>query len=143
MATVDLDLFFLAAYNGDISLLKKFLDNGIDIHSCNDLALQYAVENNQAKAVVFLLNNGASINAVNDATLRRASLEGDIQTVNNLLKSNSCSQEALLYAMYNAIFARHEDIIKLLLPLAHNEAVLHVVKLCDNEKINNLFKNYL
>ena len=120
---------------------KEYNSQNLDLPDEQDFKMK--VENNQAKAVIFLLNNGANINAVNDFTLRRASLEGDIQTVSFLLESNSCSQEALLYAMYNAIFSRHEDIIKLLLPFAHNGAVLNVVKLCNDEKLSTLFKNYL
>lgn len=148
MATIDLNIFFLAAQNGDIFILKKCLDSGIDIHSCDDLALRLAVKANHKNAIVFLLTNGANIQAVYDAALRRSSLEGEIKVVKSLLENNSCSQEAKVYAMYNAIFCRNEEIIKLLLqngvsPIANNGAILNVVKLCNNEKINILFEDYL
>jgi len=148
MASIDLNIFFLAAQNGDIFILKKCLDNGIDIHSCDDLALRLAVKFNHKNAIIFLLTNGAYIQAVYDATLRRSSLEGNIEIVKSLLETDSCSQEAKMYAMYNAIFCRNEEIIKLLLqngvsPTANNGAVLNVVKLCNNEKINIIFKDYL
>lgn len=148
MATIDLSIFFSAANTGDIFVLKKCLDDGIDIHSCDDLALRLATKRNHAKAIVFLLERGANIQAVYDAELRRASLEGETETVKMLLEKYSCSQEAKIYAMYNAIFCRHEDIIELLLqngvsPTANNGAVLNVVKLCNNEQINTLFEEYL
>lgn len=148
MATIDLNIFFSAAHNGDIFILKKCLDSGIDIHSCDDLALRLATKENHTKAIILLLSRGANIQAVFDAELRRSSLEGEIETVTMLLEDNSCSEEAKIYAMYNAIFGRHEEIIKLLLqngvsPTANNGAVLNVVKLCDNDQINALFENYL
>ena len=148
METIDLNIFFLAAHSGDIFILKKCLDNGIDIHSCNDLALRLATKENHAKAIVFLLARGANIQAVYDAELRHASLEGDTETVKKLLEDYSCSQEAKIYAMYNAIFGKHEEIIDLLLengvsPTENNGAVLNVVKLCNNDRINTLFEDYL
>ena len=148
MADIDLSIFFAAAYNGDIFILKKSLDNGIDIHSCDDLALRIVTKANHTKAILFLLSRGANIQAVYDEELRRASLEGKVKTVKVLLEEYSCSQEAKIYAMYNAIFGRHEEIIKLLLqngvsPTENNEAVLNVVKLCNDDIINKLFENYL
>ena len=143
MANMDLNIFLLAARNGDIFVMKKHLDNGIDIHTFNDLALRLTVKFNHSKATIFLLARGANINAVYDAELRDAALKGETDKVKLLLEEYPCSDDAKLYAMYNAIFGRHEDIINLLLPFAHNEAVLNVVKFCNNEKVNALFKEYL
>ena len=97
---------------------------------------------------MFLLARGANIQAVYDEELLRASLEGKVKTVKVLLEEYSCSQEAKIYAMYNAIFARHQEIIKLLLqhgvsPTENNKAILNIVKLCNDDIINKLFENYL
>lgn len=148
MTTEDLHFFFQAAANGDIYILKKCLDDGMDIHSNNDLALRIAVQGNHRKAVAFLLNQGANIQAVYDLALRHASLEGNTDAVKKLLEEYPCSQEAKTYAMYNAIFCKHKEIIKLLLqngvsPTANNGAVLNVVKLSNDAQIVDLFKNYL
>ena len=148
MTTDDLNFFFLAAQNGDIFILKKYLNNGIDIHACDDLALRLAIKENHSKAIVFLITHGANIQAIYDASLRKASLSGDIQTLKSLLKNNSCSQEAKTYAMYNAIFMRNQEVIKLLLqngvsPTANDGAILNVVKLCNDSKIRHLFREYL
>lgn len=147
MINSDLNFFFSAAYNGDIFILKKFLNDGVDIHSHNDLALRLAVKANRSKAILFLLSNGANIQAVYDDALRHFSLQGDIEIVKALLENNSCSYEAKVFAIFNAIFCRNEEIIKLLLqngvsPTANNEAVLNVVKLCKDDKILALFKDY-
>jgi len=148
MASIDLDIFFSAANNGDIFILKKCLDDGIDVHSCDDLALRLAAKRNHTKAIVFLLSQGADIQAVFDAELRYSSLEGDVEKVKMILENYSCSEKAKTYAMYNAIFGRHEEIVDLLLqngvsPTANNGAVLNVVKLCNNEQVNKWFEDYL
>ena len=148
MTSIDLNIFFSAANNGDVFILKKCLDDGIDIHSFGDLALRLAAQKNHRKAIVFLLTRGANIQAVYDEELRRASLNGEIEKIKLLLEDYSCSQEAKILAMYNAIFGRHLDIIKLLLqngvsPTANNGALLNVVKLCNNDSINALFEDYL
>ena len=147
MENTDLNIFFLAAFNGDVFILKKCLENGIDIHSCDDLALRLATKGNHTKAIIFLLGRGATARAVYDSELRRSSLEGETETVKMLLEEYTCSQEAKLYAMYNAIFCNHEEIIELLLqdgvsPVS-NIGILNVVKLCNNSKIEALFEEYL
>ena len=148
MTTTNLNYFFSAATIGDIFILDKCLNSGVDIHSCNDLALRLAVKGNHSKAIVFLLAHGANIQAIYDDSLRHASLEGNFKIVKALLETKSCSQEAKIYSMYNAIFAKHIDIINLLLdngvsPTENNGAVLRVVKLCKDRKITALFKKYL
>ena len=61
MATMDLNFFFAAAHNGDIIVLKKCLDQGIDIHSCDDLALRIVTKSNHTNAILFLLSRGANM----------------------------------------------------------------------------------
>ena len=146
MADIDLSIFFAAAHNGDIFILKKCLDSGIDIHSCNDLALRIVTKANHTNAILFLLSRGANIQAVYDEELIHAALQGKTKIARVLLEEYSCSQEAKIYAMYNAIFGRHEEIIQLLLqygvsPTSNNGAILNVVKLCNNDTINKIFKD--
>ena len=143
MTSIDINIFLLAARNGDIFVMKKHLDRGIDIHIFGDLALRLTVKFNHSKATIFLLARGANINAVYDAELRDAALKGETDKVKILLEDYSCSEDGKLSAMYNAIFGKHEDIINLLLPFAHNEAVLNVVKFCNDSKVSSLFKDYL
>ena len=148
MATIDLEVFFMAARQGNIKCLKFCLENGVDIHSANDFALRIAAANGKMEVVKFLLENGANIHVLDDCLLRLASLNGKIQTVTNLLEYASCSHEAKLYAMFNAILYGHIDIVKLLLangvsPYDNNGAVLKVVKMCKYDDIVALFEDYL
>jgi len=147
MVTSNLKFFFSAAYSGNISILKKCLNDGIDIHSCNDLALRLAVRANKQKAIIFLLTNGANIQPIYDDALRHFSLEGDVDIVKTLLEHTSCSYESKIFAMFNAILGKNEEIIKLLLqngvsPIANNEAFLNVVRFCKDDKIATLFEDY-
>ena len=114
MKTSKLYFFLWAAYSGDIFSLKKYLDDGIDIHSCHDLALRLAVKSNQLKSIIFLLTNGANINAIYDDALCQFSLEGDVHLVESLLNHNTCSEKAKNFALLNAISNKHENIINLL-----------------------------
>lgn len=149
MAIIDFNYFFSAARIGDIKALNRCLNCGIDIHSCNDLALRSAKESGQNEAVIFLLENGANINVLDDdSALRYSSLRGDSQTVKRLLDKGLCSQEAKVYATYNAIFCGHAEIVALLLnhgvdPLANNGAILRVLKFCKYDKVIALFEDYL
>lgn len=147
MTTSDLIHFFSAANSGNISIMKKCIDDGIDIHSCNDLALRLAVRANEQRAIIFLLVNGANIQAVYDDALCHFSLEGDVELVKTLLEHNLCSYESKNFAMFNAILGKNQEIIKLLLqngvsPIASNKAFLNIVELCKDDNIATLFKEY-
>ena len=148
MANEDLRFFFLAAHNGDIFILKKCLNSGIDVHSCDDMALRLAVKANQHKAIAFLISHGASIHAVHDEALRGATLRDDTEAVKSLLANDNCSEDGKIFAMYNAIFWKNEEIIRLLLengvsPTANNNAVLNVARFCGDSKVMAIFENYL
>ena len=148
MANINLDTFFYAARTGNISLLKYYIDTGIDIHSSDDFALRLAIAHKQKNAIIFLLQNGASKQVFNNSMLRLASLKGETEIVKELLEEKTCDKESKLYAMYNAILCGYPDIVKLLLndglsPTSDNGAILRVVKLTTHESIINLFKEYL
>ena len=146
MTSIDFNFFCSAARTGDIAALEHCLNCGIDIHLCNDLALRYAEENGQTEAVIFLRQHGANIHVLDDISIRKASLEGDIQTVEKLLKKGFCSEEAKLYAMYNAMLCGYDEIVKLLFKndiSPDNEAVLRVLKICKHDKVIALFEDYL
>ena len=149
MGAIDINSFLSAAQNGNIYILKNSLDNGFDIHYCNDLALRCAKKNGQTEVVIFLLENGANIYALDDdSALRYSSLRGDIKTINYLLQKGSCSHEAKVYATYNAILCGYDEIVALFLeddisPLENDGAILKVLKLCKYDKVITLFKDYL
>ena len=83
-----------------------------------------------------------------DEALRNSSLYGATQTVKDLLGKNICSEQAKLYAMYNAILLGYDEIVSLLLdngvsPTANDCAILRVLKFCKHDKVIALFKEYL
>lgn len=147
MTNIDLNSFLLAARTGNITVLKNGLEQGIDIHLCNDLALRYAKQNNQTEAVKFLIANGANALILDDVDLRLYSSIGDTEKVMQLLIKGNCSQEAMTYAIYNGILYNHEEIVGILKdyvsPLANDGAILKVLSLCQNPKIIALFEEFL
>ena len=149
MGTIDINFFLSAARTGNINKLKISLDNGIDIHYCDDLALRCAKESGQIEAVIFLLENGANIYVLDDnSALRYSSLRGDIETINYLRKKGTCSHEAKLYSTYSAILCGYDEIVSLFLqddisPTENDGAILKVLKLCKYDKVVALFKDYL
>ena len=61
-----------AAQVGSLEYVKMALNNGGDIHSKGDLALQYAARFGYVDIVKFLLENGANVHAFNNNALRWA-----------------------------------------------------------------------
>lgn len=148
MATIDLEVFFLAARTGNVSLLKYCLENGVDVHSCDDFAIRLAAETGQTDAITLLLKNGANEQALDETMLRLSALRGETNRVRKILAKDSCSYQSKQYAMYNAVLSGHVDIAELLLdngisPYANDGAVLKVVRMCKHKGIIALFENYL
>ena len=143
----NLEFFFIAAREGNIKQLEYHLNSGIDIHSCNDLALRIAAENGKYGAVKFLLKKGANIQVLDDLLLRMASLTGKTETVCKILKYGSCSHESKIYAIYNAILYGYADIVELLLqngvsPTDNDGGILKVLEMCRYDDIHELFDSY-
>ena len=148
MAINNIEFFFIAAREGNIQQLRYYLNSGVDIHVGNDLALRLATENGQIETVKFLLQNGANIQVLDDLLLRLASLKGKTETVEKILEYGSCSHEAKIYAIYNAILYGYIDIVKLLLqngvsPSDNEGAILKVLQMCKYDNIRALFDVYL
>jgi ankyrin repeat protein len=82
----DLDsALFKASADGDLDLVKFFIDRGANIHYANDYALVYASSNGHLEVVKYLIGKGADIHARNDYALRLASLNGKLEVVKYLI----------------------------------------------------------
>lgn len=68
-----------ASSHGDLEVVKYLINNGIDIHVDNDIALWDAAKNGHLEVVKLLVENGADIHARNgvDSSPIRATLEND------------------------------------------------------------------
>ena len=104
------ELLIKASKIGYINYVKKALEQGADVHTYDDYALQLASENGHVEVVKLLLDNGANVHANNDDALRWASGYGHTEVV-KLLKQYMTKNESLVY----------ENINKFLLPKSEDE----------------------
>lgn len=140
--------FFAAARSGDTEVLHQHILSGVDIHSCDDLALRIAAENGRYITVEFLINHGADIHALNDAALLWAAYYGETKTVKLLLKKGAGTEISKENAMIYAISKNRYDIVKIFLedgvsPDFRNGAPLNCSKKYNYQNITKLIKSYM
>ena len=94
--------FIMAAQNGNMSTLKKFVKSGIDVNSRHPLgwnALHTAVVNGKLDAAKFLVENGADVNAKDEfssalriaAQMRWSSAQGTNQFISQFELPLKCT----------------------------------------------------
>ncbi len=70
---------------GHLHIVKLLIDNGANIHSNDDAALQYAARGGHLDVVKFLVENGANIHANSDYAFRTACDSGYISMIEYLV----------------------------------------------------------
>jgi hypothetical protein len=107
-------LFLQSALNGELTLVKYFAEQGADIQTKNDLALQRASGKGYLDIVKYLVENGANIHAYNNKALEWASRAGHLKVVKYLVEKgvdiNAFTDEALKSAKQKG----HIEIVKYL-----------------------------
>jgi ankyrin repeat protein len=73
-----------AVIEGNLDKIKKFVEQGADIHAYKNCALRWASEEGHLDVVKFLVEQGADIHADDDYTIRVASLYGHLDIVKYL-----------------------------------------------------------
>jgi len=94
--------------------VKLSVDNGADIHTSNNYAIEISSTRGQYNIVKYLLDKGADIHVDNDAPLRMASKNGHIDTVKLLLDYGADIQDYGNSALHNAKRNGHTDVVELL-----------------------------
>ena len=79
--------FVEACENGDLSVAKKCVEQGADIHAWDDWALRWVARGGRLDVVKYLIEQGADIHAWDDAALRWSAYEGHLQVANVLRKA--------------------------------------------------------
>ena len=84
-----------------------------------------------------------------DLALRSYAELGDVRNLKKLLNKGTCSDLAMLYAMFSGILHCHPSIVTAMLeagvtPTASpDDPILRVLKLCKDPKIAVLFEKYI
>lgn len=118
-----------ASQNGNLPMVKMFVDAGVDINSDNDRPLSYASEKNHISVVRYLLNKGADPNMDDGAALRKAAFFGHLQIAKMLLKKGANPRadkgDALMWAWANA----QNPVLRVLLkhPEMDRDTVQHTI----------------
>ncbi|MDD3596666.1 ankyrin repeat domain-containing protein [Sulfuricurvum sp.] len=81
------DRLSYASYEGDLEMMKKYLEMGADVHQWGDEALYRACESGRLEAVKFLLEIGADPKARNGRALEAAE-RGQHGIIAQMLRSN-------------------------------------------------------
>ncbi len=103
-----------AAENGNLQKVKRYLDEGDDIHYQDDYALRWAAFYDHLEVVELLLDRGADIYAGENNALRYAAYNGHLKIV-RLLLDNGADKSAKNYeALKWAKLHNHKEVIDLL-----------------------------
>lgn len=104
------EVFIWAARRGDESIVRYLVENGVDIHIGNDLALRWAAEYGHESVVRYLANNGADIHVFNEHALQLAAENGHKSIARYLMK-NITSDNIYYDIARSWTFARRNDLI--------------------------------
>jgi len=76
--------FQVAAENGHLEIVKYLVEHGANVHAENDYALKYSASNGHLSVVKYLVEHGADIHAGNNSALVWASNFGHAEVVEYL-----------------------------------------------------------
>ena len=103
-----------AVQNGHTEIVKILLEAGADVHVDDDYPLRWAAEYGHTETVRLLLEAGADVHAASDDALRWAAKNGHIETVKVLLEAGADVHADDDAALYWAARNGHTKIINLL-----------------------------
>jgi ankyrin repeat protein len=81
------DKLIEACENGDLSIVKKCVKRGADIHAWEDAALRWAAIKGHLEVIKYLVEQGADIHVYDEYALRWAANRGHLQVVNVLRRA--------------------------------------------------------
>ena len=110
----DEKLLFEASKEGDLSMVKYALGQGVNIHAGDDIALQRASENGHLEVVRYLIEKGANVGGFQNYALQEASKNGHLEVVKYLIKHGADVNAIDGYALTAAIGNGHLNVVKIL-----------------------------
>ena len=109
----------------DVNTIKYLVENGADIHTCDDIALCLYAKNGHLEVVKYLVENGANIHAHEEAALRWSADKGHLEVVKYLVKHGADVHADDDFALCFAAAQGHLEVVKY---LVENGANIHA---CD------------
>ena len=106
--------FRWASINGHLEIVKLLLEHGVDVHACEDEAFRWTSENGHIKVVKLLLEHGADVHASKDEAFRWASRNGHLEVVKLLLEHGADVHAQENEALRLASYNGHLGVVKLL-----------------------------
>ena len=86
MANFKHHLFISSCKEGNLSKVKELVEQGVDIHICNDSSIRWAAASGHLEIVKYLVERGADIHNNIDYPLRVAAANGHLEIVKYLVK---------------------------------------------------------
>ena len=107
----------------EVNTVKYLIENGADIHTCDDSALCWFAEYGNLEVVKYLVEQGANIHADNDEALRWAAEDGHLEVVKYLVENGANIHAWDDYALQLSAEYGHLEVVKY---LVENGADIHV-----------------
>jgi len=92
----DVDIHFdndyalrLASSHGHLNVMQYLVEQGADIHANDDMAVRYAAEKGHLYIVQYLIEQGADIHANDDMAVRYAAVRGRLDVVQYLVEQGA------------------------------------------------------
>ena len=116
MTQIDYE-FYNCVDGGPMASIKKYLDDGANIHFDNDFGIVAAVECNRLDLVDFLMARGADIHARDHACIRHASRSGNFPMVKKLVEHGANFRTHNDFALYFALIHSRMELASYLMDL--------------------------
>ena len=110
---LDPDLFLDAVTRGFTSIVKIMIENGINIHVADEMALKIAASYGYLEIVKVLVENGADVREESDRAIRIAARANDIPMVEYLISKGADVSAEDSYCMRIAKINSYDKLIKI------------------------------
>jgi len=112
----------LSAEKGHLHLAKYLVNQGADIHACDDYALRMSAINGHLDVVKYLVELGADIKAISHFAIRYSAENGHLHVVKYLVESGADVRACCDYALrWSAVCGRADVVEFLVYEVCYNQ----------------------
>jgi len=110
--------FIEYAENGNLELVKIYVQLGANINICGGYSLRYSAVNGYMGVVRYLVEHGADIHSMDDCALKWASVKGHLEIVKYLVEHGANVHAEDDYALRWAIKSNRTEVVEYLKSLS-------------------------